>query len=79
MPEWNGLRKEGLNRIAVIMTEGTRHFFSPLVLDVLLESNRVMKFRRKSGWVTVGVDPIRTRSRREASYLFDGHERRANH
>jgi hypothetical protein len=79
MPEWSDLRREGLNRIEVMMNDGTHHLFSPVVLDVLLESNRVMKFKRKSGWVTVGVDPVRTKSRRLGSFLFDGHERRASH
>ena len=69
----------GRDRIEVITNEGTVYFCHPPMLDALLEKNNVKKFRRKSGWVTVGVDPIRTKSRREASYLFDGHERRANH
>jgi hypothetical protein len=77
MPERRGLRRAGQNSIEVIMSDGTHHCFTPQVLDVLLENNRVTRFRREYGWVTVGVDPIRVRSRREASQMFHGHERRA--
>ena len=28
-------------------------------LDVLIESNRVVEFKRASGWIKIGVDPIR--------------------
>ena len=72
-------RKVGLFRIEVITNEGTVHFCHPPMLDALLEKNLVTKFRRKSGWVTVGVDPIRTKSVPEASQLFNGHERRASY
>ncbi|MDH4026637.1 MAG: hypothetical protein OEU57_14635 [Desulfuromonadales bacterium] len=77
MPERRGLRKAGQNPIEVIMSDGTYHHLTPQVLDVLLENNRVIKFRRESGWVAVGVDPIRLKSRSEASHIFNGHERRA--
>lgn len=30
-------------------------------LDSLLEQHRIQRFKRSSGWVTVGVDPIRAR------------------
>jgi len=77
MPERRGPRRAGQNPIEVIMNDGTHHHFTPQVLDVLLENNRVIKFRREYGWVTVGVDPIRVKSRREALQMFNGHERRA--
>jgi hypothetical protein len=56
MPEQRDLRRAGQNPIEVIMSDGTHHHFTPQVLDVLLENNRVIKFRREYGWVTVGVD-----------------------
>jgi hypothetical protein len=28
-------------------------------LDDLIHSNKIKKFKRSSGWVTVGVDPVR--------------------
>ena len=79
MPEQSTLRREDLHHIDVIMWDGTYHRFTPLVLDVLLETNRVMKFRRSSGWVTVGVDPVRTSPRSSFSELYSGPERRTTH
>lgn len=66
--------------IDVILKDGTYHHFTPRVLDVLLESNRVMKFKRTSGWVTVGVDPIRVRCRvGHTNHGYHGPERRLSH
>lgn len=67
--------------IDVIMKDGTYHHFTPRVLDVLIETNRVMKFRRSNGWVTVGVDPVRIRSRGEFNSQngYHGPERRISH
>jgi hypothetical protein len=72
-------KKMGLDRIEVMTNKGTVLFCQPPMLDALLEKNHVTKFRRKSGWVTVGVDPIRIESVPEASQLFNGNERRASH
>jgi len=64
--------------IDVVLADGTSSQISPKALDVLLETNRVLKFRRASGWVTVGVDPVR--SRRSSFSLdlgsYSGPERR---
>ena len=72
-------KKVGLDRIEVMTSEGSVHFCQPAMLDALLEKNHVTKFRRKSGWVTVGVDPIRIKSVPEDSHLFNGFERRTRH
>lgn len=72
-------RNIGLVRIETLTNDGTVLFCHPPMLDALLEKNLVTKFRRKSGWVTVGVDPIRIKSVPEASHLFNGFERRASH
>ena len=72
-------RKVGLDRIEVMTNKGTVLFCQPSMLDALLKKNKLTKFRRKSGWVTVGVDPIRIKSVPEASQLFNGFERRASH
>ena len=69
-------RKTGLVRIETLTNDGTVLFCHPPMLDALLEKNRVTKFRRKSGWVTVGVDSVRTTSVPEDFQLFGGHERR---
>lgn len=63
--------------IDVILKDGTYHHFTPRVLNVLLESHRVHKFRRKDGWATVGVDPVRTKKSSVAhDNSFNGHDRR---
>ena len=61
--------------IDVILKDGTYHHFTPRVLDVLLESNRVHKFKRANGWATVGVDPLRQKKTQPGTY--QGPERRA--
>ena len=66
----------GLGRIEVMTNKGTVLFCQPPMLDALLKKNKLTKFRRKSGWVTVGVDPVRTTSVPEDFQLFGGHERR---
>jgi hypothetical protein len=43
-------------------------------LNDLIESRKIKKFRRSTGWVTVGVDPIRSSINQSS---FDGIERRA--
>jgi hypothetical protein len=60
--------------IDVILEDGTYHHFTPRVLDVLLGSQRVHKFKRASGWATVGVDPVRSRAPLNSGYR--GPERR---
>jgi hypothetical protein len=54
------LSKTERSYIDVILKDGTYHHFTPRVLNVLLESRRVHKFKRTSGWATVGVDAVRT-------------------
>lgn len=45
-------------------------------LDSLLENQRIRRFKRTSGWVTVGVDPIRTK--RNGLNFYYSPERRSN-
>jgi hypothetical protein len=33
------------------------------ILDSLIETKKIARFRRSSGWVTLGLDPVRARSR----------------
>ena len=63
--------------IHVIKRDGNYQHLTPKVFDVLLENNLLMKFKRSSGWVTVGIDPIRVNDRRETSRLFNGPDRRS--
>ena len=71
MPDSRDLRRLGQQHIHVISRDGTYQHLTPPVLDVLLGKNRIMKFRRSSSWVTVGIDPIRGHDRREDSHLLN--------
>jgi hypothetical protein len=77
MPDRRVLRRLGRQCIHVITRDGAYQHLTPPVLDVLLEKNHVMKFKRSSGWVTAGIDPLRVKDRREASRLFNGSDRRS--
>jgi hypothetical protein len=79
MPDRGGRSDVNCYRIETIVDNDTLHYFTPQVLDVMLGNNLVVRFKRSSGWVTVGVDPVRTKNRRETSHLYIGHERRSNH
>ena len=70
------LSKSEHSYIDVILKDGTYHHFTPRVLDVLLESHRVHKFKRASGWATVGVDPVRAGQQQNNPY--QGPERRTS-
>ena len=37
-------------------------------LDVLIDSNKIVEFERASGWVRIGVDPIRKTKRNKIAY-----------
>jgi hypothetical protein len=49
-------------------------YVKDFILDTLLESKEIVKFKRSTGWVTIGVDPIRG-SKRDS--VFNGYDRRA--
>jgi hypothetical protein len=38
-------------------------------LNRLIEANNIERFRRSSGWVTIGVDSLR-KAKREYTYLY---------
>ncbi len=76
MPEQAFLGNTERSYIDVILKDGTYHHFTPRVLDVLLESHRVHKFKRTGGWATVGVDPVRMRKSASTNVHYDGSERR---
>lgn len=79
MTATRALRREDQHHIDVIMRDGTYHYFTPRVLDVLLEAGRVLKFKRSSGWVTVDVDPIRVKRSSDLPHIYQGPERRTLH
>ncbi|MSN26451.1 MAG: hypothetical protein GJV46_11365 [Geobacter sp.] len=49
--------------IQVNYPDGRNDYVKGFVLDKLIESNEIIKFKRSSGWVTLGVDPVRTTRR----------------
>lgn len=59
--------------IQVVYANERYDYVKDFMLDSLIESRKVARFRRSSGWVTVGVDPVR-RGKRNAFYA--GAERR---
>ena len=79
MPERVFLSKSERSYIDVILKDGTYHHFTPRVLDVLLDSHRVHKFKRSAGWATVGVDPVRSRRPEHNHNGYHGPERRTVH
>ena len=77
MPEHAFLSRTDRSYIDVILKDGTYHHFTPRVLNVLLESHRVHKFKRSSGWATIGVDPVRTKKSGLTNGAFsNGRDRR---
>ena len=75
MPDNRDLGRPGQQLVHVITRDGTYQHLTPPVLDILLKKNLVMKFRRSSSWVTVGIDPIRGHDRRDVSRLLNGPDR----
>ncbi len=61
--------------IMVQFSNKTFDYVENRVLDDLLERGAIIAFRRESGWVKIGVDPIR---KSRFSLLFDGQDRRAS-
>ncbi len=54
--------------IQVIYADNHHDFVKPAMLDTLIELRKISKFKRSSGWVTVGTDPVRMK-RRDSSNL----------
>jgi hypothetical protein len=77
MPDRRAKRGPGQPTIEVITKGGSYQHLTPYVLDILLANNKVMKFKRSSGWAIVGVDPIRVKERRQVSRPFTGLDRRS--
>lgn len=69
-------RARGEHRIEVILCDGSQRHLTPRVLDVMLDNNKIMQFKRSDGWVTVGVHPVRVRRQGYFSPLYYGQERR---
>ena len=60
--------------VQVHWTNNSYDYVKDFMLDGLIETGVVARFLRSSGWVTIGVDPIRS-SKPDAAYR--GGERRS--
>ncbi len=60
-----------------VLYPGLQHdYVKDFMLSSLIENKKIIKFRRSSGWVTLGVDPVRDMTKRTD---YQGVERRARH
>lgn len=46
--------------IQVMYPDNKYDYVKDFLLDELIASRKIIKFRRASGWVTIGVDPVRS-------------------
>ncbi len=53
--------------IQVAYPDNRYDYVKDYILDSLIERRTIARFRRSSGWVTLGLDPIRT-SKRDFTY-----------
>jgi hypothetical protein len=59
----------GRNKIVQVLYYDDKYdYVSDWKLDDLIRSNRIAKFKRKDGWVTIGVDPVRLTKRVQNSW-----------
>ncbi|MFZ3207429.1 MAG: hypothetical protein WA140_01165 [Geobacteraceae bacterium] len=58
--------------IRVIYKENVYDYVKDFQLDRFLDSGKVIKFQRRTGWVNVGIDPVRTGGNK----AFSGAEKR---
>jgi len=49
--------------IPVVFSSGRQDMVKPFVLERLIDSKEITSFRRASGWVVIGRDPIRQSAR----------------
>ena len=62
--------------VQVNWTNNRYDYVKDFMLDSLIEAGVVARFLRSSGWVTVGVDPVRKSTSRGN---YPGPERRSMH
>jgi len=57
--------------IPILRNNNQYDFVKGFILNILIESKRIVKFKRSSGWVTLGTDPIREISRKNVCISSD--------
>jgi len=58
------------NTIRIVYNDNRCEYVTDTILDNLLELNKIAKFQRTTGWVTVGVDSIRETKRKHTYYNY---------
>ena len=59
--------------IRIVYKDNVHDYVNDVLLGRFLDAGKIVKFQRRTGWVTVGVDPLRTGNQT----VFIGPERRA--
>ena len=59
--------------IQIIRNDYQHDYIMDFMLDSLIDSKKIVKFKRSTGWVTIGIDQIRASNRYSA---FNGDDRR---
>ena len=49
--------------VQIIRSDNQYDYVQDFMLDKLIESKEIVKFKRSAGWATVGTHPIRKRNR----------------
>jgi hypothetical protein len=73
----NATQEETTSIVRVEYEDKTYDYVSEKSLNKLIESNQIVKFKRISGWVTLGVDPLRN-SNREHTYRYPNEIKKRN-
>ena len=60
--------------LQVIFTDNHYDYVKDFVLDDLIDTQKIARFRRSTGWVIIGADPIRKRDNKRT---YNGIERRS--
>jgi len=55
--------------IQIIRPGNTYDYVKGFILDHLIEMKKIIGFKRSTGWVTIGADPIRESIRQKAEPL----------
>jgi hypothetical protein len=61
-----------MQSVSVVFSDGMMDLVDPKSLQVLIETDAIVKFHRADGWVYLGLDPVRSSERDN----YQGPERR---
>ena len=66
-------RRGGAMVIRIVYKDNVHDYVNDVLLGRFLDAGKIVKFQRRTGWVTVGIDPVRTGKLN----AYKGAERRA--